>query len=306
MISSQPLVSVVIPTFNRPRQLAECLQALQLQTLAEPWEVIVVDDGSIIPAAQIETRQLLSQVCTLKIIRQANGGPASARNYGVSVAHGELVAFTDDDCRPAATWLEQLVFSWRNHQQALIGGSTINDLKSDIYAGTSQLIVDLVYEFYNRNPRESRFFASNNFLCSKIQFLSLSGFDITFPRAGAEDRDFCDRWRHQNFPLVWCSSACVYHYHRQSLTSFVELHFRYGRGAYLYQRRKKQRHSGTFEDELNFHASLPKLLRSRWDDFGGLRLKIFTLLLLATWQVANLAGFAYQALEDRRFEHRAN
>lgn len=294
-----PVVSVVIPTLNRPRQLAHCLEALRQQTLQEPWEVIVVDDGSIVPVAETESRQSLTRSCALQIIRQPNKGPAAARNRGATAAKAQLIAFTDDDCMPDITWLERLLLTWQDNTLAMVGGLTINSLDTNIFASASQLILDLVYDFYNRNPYDSLFFASNNFLCSKQQFLFLSGFDESFPRAGAEDRDFCNRWRQMKFPLIFSSSACVYHHHHQSLASYIGLHVRYGRGAYLYQLRKRQRLSGTLDDDLKFHKSLPALLRSRWRTFCAPRWKIAILSLLVVWQIANLVGFMYEFILHR-------
>lgn len=138
-----PLVSVVIPTRDRPDSLACCLEALAAQTMPTgSFEVIVVDDGSLQPLV-IDASRWAGRY-PLVSIHQRNTGPAGARSRGVVAARGELLAFTDDDCLPTPQWLEMLVATLRKHPEALVGGATINGLQADVYAETSQMILDMV------------------------------------------------------------------------------------------------------------------------------------------------------------------
>lgn len=291
----RPVVSVVIPTFNRPLQLHACLAALAEQTFSKPWEVVVVDDGSPQRADHITSEW--SQRLDLRVIHQENLGPAAARNRGVKEAKGALIAFTDDDCRPEPQWLDLLMQATRQWPGALVGGNTVNGLRSEHFASTSQLIVDFVYAHFNKDPDHAYFFSSNNVLCPKASFLSLGGFDISFPRAGAEDRDFCDRWRSAGWPLIWRPQARVEHRHSQSLWRFINLHVRYGRGAYLYQAKRKRRHTGTMLDDLGFHRSSLRRIRCHLQA-GNLRLieKASLISALAIWQTANAFGFFFEAV----------
>ena len=85
-------VSAVIPTYNGTRYLLDAVQSAMAQTY-ELLEIIVVDDGS---PEGIET--LLSPFFPkVRYVRQENAGPAAARNLGISVAKGDLIAFLDDD-----------------------------------------------------------------------------------------------------------------------------------------------------------------------------------------------------------------
>lgn len=289
------VATVVVPTFGRPRQVEACLEALTAQTLREPWEVVVVDDGSPEPLTGLAER--FAGRLDLRVIRQDNAGPAAARNRGVGEARGTFIAFTDDDCLPERDWLATLVGAARERPYALVGGTTINGLPHELFASTSQMIVDLVYEHFNADPERAYFFASNNVLCPRERFLALGGFDATFPRAGAEDRDFCDRWRMAGWPLVWRPAARVEHRHSQTLWKFLDLHYRYGRGARLYQARRRIRQSGTMQDDLGFHATLPRRVCRRLVDsadpphwWGAV------VAAIALWQVTNAAGFAAEAL----------
>src|SRR5689334_10729991 len=106
--SARPRVSVVVPTRNRPRELQRCLEALVAQRCGDfDFEVIVVDDGSD-PVYQAEVDSLQKRFPAVRFERVAHGGPARARNRGVSLAHGVVVAFTDDDCRAHPEWLANL------------------------------------------------------------------------------------------------------------------------------------------------------------------------------------------------------
>lgn len=87
-----PIVSIIVPTYNRAHLLSECLDALLAQTVA-PFEIIVVNDGST-----DATREVLERYSTrVKAVHKSNGGKASALNVGLGVAAGDLIWIFDDD-----------------------------------------------------------------------------------------------------------------------------------------------------------------------------------------------------------------
>jgi glycosyltransferase involved in cell wall biosynthesis len=89
---ANPQVSVIIPTFNRARYLAEAVDSVLAQPFRD-YELIVVDDGST-----DETPQLLTGYGhAIRVLRQDNQGVSAARNAGLVVARGELIAFLDSD-----------------------------------------------------------------------------------------------------------------------------------------------------------------------------------------------------------------
>src|SRR5215470_4562642 len=87
-----PLISCIIPVFNGERYLREAVDSI-LQQGYRPLEIIVVDDGSRDGTAAVAA----SYGEQLTYLRQANAGPAAARNLGLSVARGEFIAFLDAD-----------------------------------------------------------------------------------------------------------------------------------------------------------------------------------------------------------------
>jgi colanic acid/amylovoran biosynthesis glycosyltransferase len=106
-----PRVSVVMVTYNRRELLATALDALDAQTLA-PHEVLVVDNGSTDGSAELLAAR--TSPAGLRVLPGAAAGSvAQARNVAVSQATGDVIAFTDDDCRPQPTWLEALAAGLR-------------------------------------------------------------------------------------------------------------------------------------------------------------------------------------------------
>jgi glycosyltransferase involved in cell wall biosynthesis len=93
---TRPTVSVIIPAYRARATIGEALRSVYAQSLP-PEEVIVVDDGSPDDTAELVEREFPS----VRLLRQANAGPAKARNAGAAVARGEWLAFLDAD----DTWL---------------------------------------------------------------------------------------------------------------------------------------------------------------------------------------------------------
>jgi glycosyltransferase involved in cell wall biosynthesis len=92
MSSDKPIVSVIIPTFNRSAMVREAVESVLSQT-SDEFELIVVDDGSTDgTGAALEPYS-----ASLSLVRQENRGVSAARNRGAAVARGELLAFLDSD-----------------------------------------------------------------------------------------------------------------------------------------------------------------------------------------------------------------
>jgi glycosyltransferase involved in cell wall biosynthesis len=95
----EPVFTIVIPTYGRPKQLKECLDSMsELSYPADGFEVIVVDDGS--KTSLDEIVGAFRKKINVKLIRQDHAGPATARNRGGNESAGRYLAFTDDDCKP--------------------------------------------------------------------------------------------------------------------------------------------------------------------------------------------------------------
>jgi GT2 family glycosyltransferase len=287
--ASTPFVTVIVPTRDRPAQLAACLSALgRLDYPPERRETIVVDDGGA---------GALDGPAGVVAIRADGAGPAAARNRAAERARGELLVFTDDDCRPDTGWLRALVGRWGSDPDLAVGGRTVNGLPDNAFAAASQTIVDLVYAHYNADPDAARFFSSNNLGVPAEAYRAVGGFDERFRTS--EDREFCARWLASGRRLATAPEAVVAHVPDLTLGRFVGKHFSYGRGAYRYHAAGPTSTAASVRAELPFHRRLPRLLRPAFAGAGREGVPLAALLVL--WQAANAVGFAWEAsLTPRR------
>ena len=173
----------------------------------------------------------------------------------------------------------------------MIGGRTLNAIKNNRYSTGSQLILDIVYAYYNSDPSSARFFASNNLAIPAKRFRAVGGFDPTFRIS--EDRELCDRWRHHGYRMTYAPEAVVYHSHFLTLRSFWRQHFNYGRGAFRFHQTRARRGSGAFKPEVRFYFNLLRYPFSKEYGHG-----VLPILLL--WQLANTAGFLSEMARGHR------
>jgi glycosyltransferase involved in cell wall biosynthesis len=130
MHGPQPEIAVVVPSHDRPLRLRWLLNALEEQTLArDRWEVVVGHDSSGPETQQLLDEHPLARQGVLRSVALAPGSapPGRNRNAAWRLARAPLIAFTDDDCRPPAEWLEHALLAARRHPGAIVQGSTMPD-----------------------------------------------------------------------------------------------------------------------------------------------------------------------------------
>jgi GT2 family glycosyltransferase len=201
-----PLVSVVVSTYDRPERLARLLNALRAQTLGpERFEVIVVDNGSQPEtgralAAQVAQGGLALRTCRLAVTR----GPAGGRNAGWRRAAAPLVAFTDDDCRPAPDWLQAALVVAGRHPGAIVQGVTVPDPDEADRSG--------VFSHTVRIERLGPQYETCNILYPRALLDALGGFDESFGlRPAGEDTDLAWRAIESGAPTAYAPLAQVFH-----------------------------------------------------------------------------------------------
>lgn len=287
MRQEQPFFSIIIPTYNRPERLFICLQSLaRLDYPRDRFEVIVVDDGSEMSLENVV--ETFKEQLDLTLLSQPNAGPATARNAGAKLAKGEFLAFTDDDCTPAPDWLQALAARFAAAPEGAIGGRTVNALSDNLYSTASQILIDYIYGYYNINSQQASFFASNNFALPAERFRTIGGFDTSFPLAAAEDREFCDRWLHKGYKMIYAPEIIVYHAHQLTFPTFWRQHFNYGRGAFCFHKVRAQRASDRIKVQpLSFYLNLLTYPFSQKSPQSA----VWLTGLLFVSQVANVVGF---------------
>ncbi|RKZ49143.1 MAG: glycosyl transferase [Candidatus Parabeggiatoa sp. nov. 3] len=285
-MTQQPFFSIVIPTYNRPQQLALCLQSLARQDYPR-FEVIVVDDGSEVLLSELVLS--FRDQLDITLLTQDNAGPAAARNTGAAQAKGRFFAFTDDDCQPDANWLKNLAAAFKKNPNNAIGGKTINQLPKNIYSTASQLLIDYLYSYYNSERNQARFLTTNNLALPAKLFHAINGFDTHFPLAAAEDRDFCHRWLNNGYRMIYNFKIVVYHEHHLTLFSFWRQQFNYGKGAFLFHRAKR---SDSTKEPKSFYWHLIRYPFSKANLFKA---SILVILMMVS-QVAITAGYFWEAV----------
>jgi GT2 family glycosyltransferase len=125
----EPLVSVVVSTYNRPARLGRLLASLREQELdVDEYEVIVVDNGSDAATGAMLSGESERPGLRLRAVRnEVTLGPAGGRNSGWRLARAPLVAFTDDDCAPERGWLAAGLRAHARDPGAVIQGVTRPD-----------------------------------------------------------------------------------------------------------------------------------------------------------------------------------
>ena len=285
------LFSIIVPTYDRPAALRDCLEALASQTTEVPFEVIVVDDGGSVDLSAV-VGQFRTRL-NLVMLTCVNGGPGRARNLGARRATGSRLIFLDDDCCPKPEWLERWMLAHQREPQAVIGGCTVNTLQTNPYASASQLLIDYLYDYYGSLRSPGRFFTSNNLGVPRSCFFQVGEFDAGFRQAAGEDREFCQRWSWSGRPLIYDPSIVVGHAHPLCFRRYLNQHFRYGKAARRCWKLRRQQMGGRFVIEPP--AFYFKLLAYPVTRHGlSLRaLKLTLLFMLA--QGSNLLGYFREA-----------
>jgi glycosyltransferase involved in cell wall biosynthesis len=188
--------SVVIPA-SRERRLAAALAALAGQTVSgERFEVVVVRD----PAAAVEVDA--PQGLAVRVIDGATGGNiASLRNAGWRAARGRVVAFTDDDCRPAPGWLEALA-------GAVDGADGFAQGRTEPDPDEAVLLYGLARSQTITGP--SPWFETCNMAYPRALIEALGGFDERFVALG-EDADLALRAVASGARRTYVAEALTWH-----------------------------------------------------------------------------------------------
>lgn len=230
-----PVVSVVVPTRDRPIPLAACLEALAVQAGAPDFEVVVVDDASVDGRAVAD---VVSRHPRARLVQGEGRGPAAARNRGARAARGSVICFTDDDCRPAPGWVAAMAGALSGRGEVVAAGPTRNARRSNPYATASQAITNHLVAA-SRSGDEVTFAPTSNVACPPSLHQRVS-FDETFPLAAGEDRDWCTRLGDLGVPITYVEDAWVDHHQDLTFARFWRQQVRYGRGAHRWQNDRRR------------------------------------------------------------------
>ena len=200
-----PLVSVIIPVYNDAERLRLCLERLKEQTYS-PFEVIVVDNGSVDDASE--------RVCEafdfVDFAREAKPGSYAARNHGLKLARGEVLAFTDSDTLPRPDWLERGVkhLAEIDNDGLVAGRLEVFPARPDKPTATE--LYEMMFAFpQQRYVEQSGYGVTGNMFTSRRVFDTVGPFNEQLLSGG--DGEFGARVRSAGFKAVYAEDACVKH-----------------------------------------------------------------------------------------------
>jgi glycosyltransferase involved in cell wall biosynthesis len=224
-LSLVPQVSVVVATFNGARTLRQCLESLARLNYRD-YEVILVDDGSTDP-----TPDIAKSFPSIRYIRQTNQGLSAARNAGIRAARGEIIAFTDDDCRADEDWLYYLVNDLLRSDCAGIGGH--NFLPPDDSCVAAAVVVSPGGPAHVMlTDREAEHIPGCNMAFYKWALEQIGLFDPVFRKAG-DDVDICWRLQDGPFKIGFSPAGFVWHYRRATVKAYLKQQSGYGEAEAL-------------------------------------------------------------------------
>jgi glycosyltransferase involved in cell wall biosynthesis len=272
-------LSVVICSLNGAAGIARCLDALSAQQTDARLEIIVVDDGSADGTGDV------AEARRAKVIRHpVNRGLAAARNSGVAAATAPVVAFLDDDCEPTPNWAASLLAAYEDGAVGvggpvapagkpgfmlgyLIRNNPLTPLELDLARSESLLYRLSLYLRAQWQPRlrtgrrEVYTLPGANMSFRREALLDVGGFDERF-RFGAEDTDFCLRWRWAGRAgLVFDPDVAIRHHFVTTLPDSLRRSRTYGQGGARMYRKWPSLPLTIFPGPL---AALCLLLASAW------------------------------------------
>jgi glycosyltransferase involved in cell wall biosynthesis len=207
-----------VPVLNGSRTLRECLLSILNQTI-EPLEVIVVDNNSTDTTAAI-VKELQREHPKVVYVFEEKKTRGAARNAGIKVAKGEIIAMTDVDCIVPSDWLEKLTYPLVSGREAVVVGSQY-DLVNTYWSRNMQKMHDYIATQQKRLDGYIPFIDTKNFAIHSL-LLKSTLFDPSFK--AVEDEDFSLRLRPIAF-FRYLPEVKVGHRHAQSLMNTMRTSF---------------------------------------------------------------------------------
>jgi glycosyltransferase involved in cell wall biosynthesis len=244
-------ISVVIPSYNHPDNIRQCVDSLLGQSGAGNFEVVVVDSSPAEVQQRVEER--LGGLDRVKLVRRKQQTfPGTARNIGVDQATGEIIAFIDADCIAEPDWLATIRSSIERGM--MLAGVILNGTPQD-RNGTSSYLVEF-NEFLPFKQRR-RFIAAAptcNLAVYKDDFLRLGGF--TDDRA-FEDFLFCRKFTDSGGRIVQLNELRIHHMNKTVLSDIVRNQRLLGRHSALVRQRHGMPPQAVFRRPRLAYALVP-------------------------------------------------
>jgi glycosyltransferase involved in cell wall biosynthesis len=199
MDTVMPAVSVVIATKDRARFLDRALASFETQTDAPPFEVIVADNGSADDTRDVVARRRARSGFAVEYVYEPEPNRGKARNRGIASAHGDLIAFCDDDVQAPPGWIAAHVTAHAGAPQQIVNGPILNVAS------------------YDEKPKPTLANFSRASLCTcnasvpRGALEAAGGFDESFDLYGWEDSELGIRLRDAGVGWKFAWDAPIWH-----------------------------------------------------------------------------------------------
>lgn len=224
-----PKVSVVVASYNGSRTLAACLKSLTVLNYPR-YEIILVDDGS-----SDDTHRITSSFPDVRYVHQSHQGLSVARNTGIAAARGEIIAFTDADCRADEDWLTYTVGNLLQGDCVGMGGH--NFLPPDDGPVAAAVMASPGGPAHVMlTDRLAEHIPGCNMVFYKWVLEEIGGFDPMYHRAG-DDVDVCWRLQQRGYHIGFSPGGFVWHYRRNNVRDYLRQQQGYGEAEAMLVRR---------------------------------------------------------------------
>jgi GT2 family glycosyltransferase len=202
-----PVVSVVVPTRNRAAYLQVTLDSLAGQELAEPYEVIVVDDSSSDSTPEVARRSTARYVA-----HGVHRGLNLARNTGIRESSAPLIAFVDDDVLAPRRWLAELVAGAARHPDAeAFGGPIRARLEGTPPRGCGREDPPITTLDLGAEDRPAEVVWGANMALRRSAVERVGPFDEKLTRGHGDEEEWLERLRAAGGRIVYVAKAGLEH-----------------------------------------------------------------------------------------------
>jgi glycosyltransferase involved in cell wall biosynthesis len=222
------LFSLIIPIFNRPEEIEELLQSLLVQDFKNPFEVVIVEDGSSLSCREIVEK--FQSKLDISYYFKPNSGPGDSRNYGMNVAKGDYFIIFDSDCIIPPHYLSEVEKALHlNFTDCFGGPDKALDSFSDVQKAINFAMTSFITTGGIRGGSETidKFQPrSFNMGLSRKAFEVSGGFAKIHP---GEDPDLSIRLWNLGFETKLIPEAFVYHKRRIDWVKFYKQVNKFGK-----------------------------------------------------------------------------